>query len=64
MSPSEVRKAFADTVIWCGGFTDHTARAALDTGYVDLIAFGRPFVANPDLVARLLNGWPPAEAEP
>ena len=60
----KVRKAFAGTVIWCGGFTDHTARAALDTGFVDMIAFGRPFVANPDLVARLRNGWPLAEAQP
>jgi N-ethylmaleimide reductase len=61
---AKVRKAFAGTVIWCGGFTDHTARAALDTGFVDLIAFGRPFVANPDLVDRLRNGWALAEAQP
>ncbi|OUL96527.1 alkene reductase [Paraburkholderia hospita] len=61
---SKVRQAFAGTVIWCGGFTDHSARAAVDTGLVDLIAFGRPFISNPDLVARLRNGWPLAEAEP
>lgn len=26
--------------------------------YADLIAVGRPFIANPDLPARIANGWP------
>ena len=26
-------------------------------GVIDLAAFGQPFIANPDLVARLKNGW-------
>lgn len=30
---------------------------------MDLIAFGRPYIANPDLVERLRNGWPLAVAE-
>jgi N-ethylmaleimide reductase len=60
----KVRAAFRGTLIWCGGFTRSTAQAALDTGLTDLIAFGRPFVANPDLVARFRNGWPMAEADP
>ncbi|WP_255550858.1 alkene reductase [Granulicella sp. dw_53] len=59
----KVREAFRGTVIWCGGFTKNTAQAALDTGWVDLIAFARPFVANPDLVARFKNDWPVADAE-
>ena len=33
------------------------AEAALKTGLVDLIAFGRPFIGNPDLPERLKNGW-------
>jgi hypothetical protein len=52
-----------EQIIWCGGFTKGTAQAALDTGLVDLIAFARPFVANPDLVARFQNDWPLAEAD-
>jgi len=28
----------------------------LSKSYADLVAFGRPFVANPDLVSRLQNG--------
>jgi N-ethylmaleimide reductase len=59
----EVREAFAGAVMWAGGFDGKSAQAALDTGWVDLIAFGRPFIANPDLVARLKNGWPLAEAD-
>src|SRR5215469_9696942 len=57
-----VREAFHGAVIWAGGFTKSSAQAALQTGWVDLIAFGRPFIANPDLVARLKNDWPLAEA--
>jgi N-ethylmaleimide reductase len=50
-----VRKAFHGSLIWCGGFTKSAAQAALKTGWVDLIAFGRSFIPNPDLVARLKN---------
>jgi N-ethylmaleimide reductase len=62
---AQVRAAFPRTIIWCGGFTNlNSAQAALDTGLVDLIAFGRPYIANPDLVERLEHGWPLAEADP
>jgi N-ethylmaleimide reductase len=61
---AKVRAAFPGAIIWCGGFTDrNSAQAALDTGLVDLIAFGRPFIANPDLAERLKHGWPLAEAD-
>jgi N-ethylmaleimide reductase len=62
---AKVRAAFPGTIIWCGGFTDReSAQSALDTGLVDLIAFGRPYIANPDLAERLQHGWPTAEADP
>jgi N-ethylmaleimide reductase len=61
---AKVRAAFPGAIIWCGGFTDReSAQAALDTGLVDLIGFGRPYIANPDLAERLANGWPLAEAD-
>lgn len=61
---AKVRDAFRGTIIWCGGFTDRAgAQAALDTGLVDVIAFGRPYIANPDLAERLRNGWPLAIAD-
>jgi N-ethylmaleimide reductase len=62
---ARVRAAFPGAIIWCGGFTSReSAQAALDTGLADLIAFGRPYIANPDLVERLQHGWPLAEADP
>lgn len=36
----------------------------LGQGYADRVAFGRPFVANPDLPARLANDWLLAERSP
>jgi len=59
----KIRETFGGAIIWCGGFTKSTAEGALGTGLVDLIAFARPFVANPDLVARFQNDWPLAEAD-
>lgn len=41
------------TIILCGGFDRGRAIAALRAGHGDLIAFGRHFIANPDLVRRL-----------
>ncbi|GEP07624.1 alkene reductase [Methylobacterium oxalidis] len=61
---ARARAMFPGAFIWCGGFTDRErAQAALDTGLVDLIAFGRPYIANPDLAERLKHGWPLAEAD-
>ena len=34
------------------------AEAAVESGDVDIVAFGRPFIANPDLVERLRQGAP------
>ena len=61
---AKARAVFPGAFIWCGGFNDRErAQASLDTGLVDLIAFGRPYIANPDLVERLKNGWPLAVAD-
>jgi N-ethylmaleimide reductase len=61
---AQVRAAFPGAIIWCGGFTNREgAQAALDTGLVDLIAFGRPYISNPDLGERLKHDWPLAEAD-
>jgi N-ethylmaleimide reductase len=61
---AEIRAAFAGAIMWNGGFDNRAkAQAALDTSLVDLIAIGRPFIGNPDLVERLRNGWPLVEAD-
>jgi N-ethylmaleimide reductase len=53
-----LRKAFDGTYIVNGGFDLATANAAIAGGEADLVAFGVPFLANPDLPARLRRGAP------
>ncbi|MEY2687336.1 MAG: hypothetical protein RL375_1534, partial [Pseudomonadota bacterium] len=48
-----MRAAFKGVFILAGGYDRASAERALDAGDADLIAFARPFIANPDLVARL-----------
>ncbi|NHZ44156.1 alkene reductase [Massilia aquatica] len=48
-----LRAVFDGPFILAGGFGRDSAEQALVAGQADLIAFGRPFLANPDLVARL-----------
>jgi N-ethylmaleimide reductase len=48
-----LRRAFRGVYIANGGFTRETAIAAIESGRADAVAFGRPFIANPDLVDRL-----------
>lgn len=48
-----LRPYFPGTLIVSGGFTAETAEQALASGAADLIAFGRAFIANPDLPRRL-----------
>jgi N-ethylmaleimide reductase len=47
------RSTFKNTLILAGGYDAKTAEADLAAGKADLIAFGRPALANPDLVERL-----------
>ena len=55
-SKKQLRAAFKQTYIAAGGFDAASAEALLATGDADLIAFGRPFLCNPDLVARMQTG--------
>jgi len=48
-----LRVAFHGVFILAGGFDQPSAEAALQAGHADLIAFARPFIANPDLVERM-----------
>ena len=54
----ELRKRFKGKIIVAGKFDKDKAQLLLEKGYVDLIAFGRPFVANPDFPARLQQNLP------
>jgi N-ethylmaleimide reductase len=50
---SRLRAAFQGLFILAGGFDRARAESALKAGQADLIAFARPFLANPDLMARM-----------
>lgn len=52
-----IRKRFENTIIHSGGYNMKHAEAELEKGLANLIAFGRPFINNPDLVERFTNGW-------
>ncbi len=52
------RSLFKGCLIGAGGFIPKTAEQAIADGYYDLIAFGRWFLANPDLPDRLRDGSP------
>lgn len=52
----ELRDAFSGSVILSGGYDRTSAEAALEAGRGDLVAFGRPFLANPDLATRMAQG--------
>jgi N-ethylmaleimide reductase len=54
----KLRTSFEGLFIVSGGFDHARAEHALSEGLGDLVAFGRPFLANPDLVARLRNDAP------
>jgi N-ethylmaleimide reductase len=54
----DVRLTFSGRIMYAGGYTAERAARLLESGLADLIAFGRPFIANPDLPERLANNWP------
>ena len=59
-----LRKAFPGTFILSGGYDRDRAEADLAAGRGDLVAFGRPFLSNPDLPARLQRRASLSEPDP
>ena len=53
-----MRKAFRGAFIVNGGYDAKAANAAIEKGDADLVSFGVPFLANPDLPERLRRGAP------
>ncbi|KIH83552.1 N-ethylmaleimide reductase [Pseudomonas batumici] len=58
---ADVRARFQRPIIVAGNYDLDRANWVIGKGYADLVAFGRPFVANPDLPRRLLEHLPLAE---
>lgn len=57
------RNWYDGVLILAGGLDKVKAEQYLAEGIIDLAAFGEPFIANPDLVARLQHDWPLNEPE-
>ncbi len=51
-----IRRAFRGPLVLNSDYDGKSGQAMLDSGVADAIAFGRPFIANPDLLARLRSG--------
>ena len=59
-----IRRAFGGTYLANSGYDLARGTAALATGAADLVSFGAPYVANPDLVERFTRGAPLNEPDP
>jgi len=53
-----IRKHYQGNVIACGGYTAKSAQETLSRGDADLVAIGRPFIANPDYIERVRKNEP------
>ena len=59
----ELRRRFKGAIIVAGKYDRARGDAILASGLADLVAYGRSFIANPDLPARMANNWPLAELD-
>ena len=60
---AKIRATFKGRYILSGGYDLARANADLDASRGDLVAFGRPFISNPDLVEKLKHGTALAEPD-
>lgn len=54
----QIRQQYSGVIIGAGSYTQEKAQTLLDKGYIDAVAFGRTYIANPDLVNRLHHNAP------
>ena len=60
----KLRSLFRSTWMVNNGYDYQLATEAVSSGYADLIAFGKPFIANPDLVKRFAEHLPLNQPDP
>ncbi len=54
----ELRAAFRRAILAAGRYDAAKAERYIEAGLIDVAAFGRPYIANPDLAERILDGHP------
>ena len=59
-----VRQTFSGSIMYAGKYTAEKAAQIIENELADLVGFGRPFIANPDLPERIANRWPWNELNP
>lgn len=60
----EIRKIYNGVLIYAGKYNADKGAQAITAGVTDMVGFGRPFVANPDLPNRIKQGYPLAPHDP
>jgi len=60
---ADARERFKNLIMIAGGYTLESAENILQSGLVDLVAFGKTYISNPDLVERIKHGAPLAAWE-
>jgi N-ethylmaleimide reductase len=58
MTLAEFRPVYRGMIIGNCGYTKEAAEKIIGEGNADMIAFARPFIANPDLPERFRHNWP------
>lgn len=58
MTLAEFRPLFKGSIIGNCGYSQEEGEKRICDGHADMIAFGRPYITNPDLPERFKNGWP------
>ncbi|CNH86235.1 alkene reductase [Yersinia intermedia] len=53
-----VRARFQGVIVGAGAYTAEKAEDLIEKGFIDAVAFGRSYISNPDLVARLQQQAP------
>jgi N-ethylmaleimide reductase len=55
--PERFRSWYDGVIVLAGGMDKEKSEELINTGIIDIAAFGESFIANPDLVERLENNW-------
>ena len=63
MTLAEFREHYDGLIIGNCGYSKEDAEQRVAAGLADIVAFGRPYISNPDLVERLQNGRPLAPCD-
>jgi N-ethylmaleimide reductase len=53
----EVREVYTNPIMVCGKYTKESGSEIIYKGYADMVAYGQPFITNPDLVTRFKNDF-------